>query len=89
MRVQRKQYLEELQHRMHNGLVKIITGIRRSGKSYLLSVLFKEYLLGEGVDESHIIEVPLDKDETGWLIDGPNIPGRPFWVMRHRTPLLT
>ncbi len=27
--------------------------------------------------------------ETGWLIDGPNIPGRPFWVMRHRTPLLT
>ena len=63
MRVQRKQYLEELQHRMHNGLVKIITGIRRSGKSYLLSVLFKEYLLGEGVDESHIIEVPLDKDE--------------------------
>ena len=63
MRVQRKQYLEELQHRMHNGLVKIITGIRRSGKSYLLSVLFKEYLLGEGVDKSHIIEVPLDKDE--------------------------
>ena len=63
MKVQRKEYLEALQHRMHNGLVKIITGIRRSGKSYLLSVLFKEYLLGEGVDESHIIEVPLDKDE--------------------------
>ena len=63
MRVQRKQYLEELQHRMHNGLVKIITGIRRSGKSYLLSVLFKEYLLGEGVEENHIVEVPLDKDE--------------------------
>ncbi|MBR4616467.1 MAG: AAA family ATPase, partial [Kiritimatiellae bacterium] len=48
---------------MHNGLVKIITGIRRSGKSYLLSVLFKEYLLGEGVEEDHIVEVPLDKDE--------------------------
>ena len=29
------------------------------------------------------------KEFTGWLIDGPNIPGRPFWVMRHRTPLLT
>lgn len=28
-------------------------------------------------------------EKTGWLIDGPNIPGRPFWVMRHRTPLLT
>ena len=63
MRVQRKQYLEALRHRMHNGLVKIITGIRRSGKSYLLSVLFKDYLLGEGVEENHIVEVPLDKDE--------------------------
>ena len=63
MRVQRKQYLEALRHRMHNGLVKIITGIRRSGKSYLLSVLFKEYLLAEGVEENHIVEVPLDKDE--------------------------
>lgn len=63
MKVQRKRYLEALKHRMHNGLVKIITGIRRSGKSYLLSVLFKEYLLSEGVDEGHIIEVPLDRDE--------------------------
>ena len=63
MKVQRQAYLEVLQHRMHNGLVKIITGIRRSGKSYLLSVLFKEYLLGAGVMEDHIIEVPLDKDE--------------------------
>ena len=63
MKVQRKQYLETLRHRMHNGLVKIITGIRRSGKSYLLSVLFKDYLLGEGVEENHIVEVPLDKDE--------------------------
>ena len=32
---------------------------------------------------------PFTIHETGWLIDGPNIPGRPFWVMRHRTPLLT
>lgn len=63
MKVQRERYLEALKHRMHNGLVKIITGIRRSGKSYLLSVLFKEHLLSEGVDESHIIEVPLDRDE--------------------------
>lgn len=34
-------------------------------------------------------ERALDIKKTGWLIDGPNIPGRPFWVMRHRTPLLT
>ncbi len=63
MKIQRQIYLEALQHRMHNGLVKIITGIRRSGKSYLLSVLFKEYLLGAGVTEDHVIEVPLDRDE--------------------------
>ena len=56
MKVQRERYLEALKHRMHNGLVKIITGIRRSGKSYLLSVLFKENLLSEGVEESHIIQ---------------------------------
>lgn len=63
MKVQRREYLDALRHRMHNGLVKIITGIRRSGKSYLLSVLFKEYLLGDGVAEDHIIEVSLDMDE--------------------------
>ena len=62
MKVQRNAYLDILRHRMHNGLVKIITGLRRCGKSYLLSVLFKEYLLAKGVEESHIIEVPLDKD---------------------------
>lgn len=63
MKVQRTEYIEALRRRMHNGLVKIITGVRRSGKSYLLSVLFKEYLLGNGVDGNHIIEVPLDSDE--------------------------
>ena len=63
MKVIRRQYLEQLKHRMHNGLVKIVTGIRRCGKSYLLSVLFKEYLVSEGVDDRHIIEVPLDSDE--------------------------
>lgn len=63
MRVERKAYLEALEHHRHNGLVKIVTGIRRCGKSYLLSVLFKERLLNEGVPEDHIVEVPLDRDE--------------------------
>ena len=63
MKVPRESYLSELKARMHNGLVKILTGIRRSGKSYLLSVLFKDYLQEIGVDERHIIEVPLDRDE--------------------------
>ena len=63
MKVKRDSYLDALRHKMHNGLVKIVTGIRRCGKSYLLSVLFKEYLMSQGVAEDHIIEVPLDNDE--------------------------
>ncbi len=63
MKVKRETYLAELKARMHNGLVKILTGIRRSGKSYLLSVLFRDYLREIGVDDGHVIEVPLDRDE--------------------------
>ena len=48
---------------MHNGLVKVITGIRRSGKSYLLANLFRDYLASTGVDDVHIVEVPLDREE--------------------------
>jgi len=62
MKVVRHRYLKELIARKHNGLVKILTGIRRCGKSYLLNVLFKEHLLSEGVRPDHIIEVPLDED---------------------------
>ncbi len=69
MKVLRDTYLEELKSRMHNGLVKILTGIRRSGKSYMLSVLFKEYLISQGVAEDHILEVPLDRDDFRELRD--------------------
>jgi len=62
MKVVRHRYLNELIARQHNGLVKILTGIRRCGKSYLLSVLYKEYLLSAGVTPDHIIEIPLDED---------------------------
>ena len=61
MIVQRNEYVEELKSGMHNGLVKVLTGIRRCGKSYLLSVLFKNYLLDRGVPIDHIIEVPLSR----------------------------
>lgn len=60
MKVVRERYLRVLWNKRHNGLVKVITGIRRSGKSYLLGTLFRERLLSDGVDASHIIEVPLD-----------------------------
>ena len=56
----RIEYLEKLQSRMHNGLIKVITGIRRCGKSYLLFMLFRNYLLESGVPENRIISLALD-----------------------------
>ena len=55
MMIKRDFYLNELIDRMDNGLIKIVTGIRRCGKSYLLDPIFKEYLIGQGVDKDHII----------------------------------
>ena len=46
---------------MHNGMIKVITGIRRCGKSYLVFRIFKNYLLENGIDESHIITIELDQ----------------------------
>ena len=56
----RQYYLEQLINRKKNRLIKIITGIRRCGKSYLLRTLFKKHLLLNGVQENHIIEVAFD-----------------------------
>lgn len=64
MIIQRERYLQRLISKMHNGRVKIITGIRRCGKSYLLSHIFKDYLHTQGVDDAHIIEVALDRKEN-------------------------
>lgn len=61
--IERKQLLKELISKRWNGNVKIITGKRRSGKSFLLSTLYKNYLLKEGASEDNIIEIALDKDE--------------------------
>ena len=58
--LQRKQYLEKLIQKKDNGRVKIITGLRRCGKSVLLFELYKEYLLNEGVQPEQIIELALD-----------------------------
>lgn len=60
MVIERNLYLNQLISHRHNGMVKVITGIRRSGKSYLLSRLFKKYLKDEGVDDEHIIEMAFD-----------------------------
>ncbi len=60
MEVLRDRYVSQLLERRHNGLVKIITGVRRCGKSYLLFNLFKNRLLTEGVPANHIISIALD-----------------------------
>ncbi len=61
MKISRDKYLNDLIVRMHNGLIKVITGLRRSGKSYLLFELFKSYLLENDISEDHIIEISLDQ----------------------------
>lgn len=69
MEIQRDFYLEQLKIRKENGMIKIITGIRRCGKSYLLFVLFKKYLLEIGIEQDHIIEIALDGIESEELRD--------------------
>ncbi len=60
MRIQRDIYLEKMKSGIGNGIIKVVTGIRRCGKSYLLSELFREYLSSIGIDDAHIIYVALD-----------------------------
>lgn len=60
MEIQREIYLKRLVASRHNGLIKVVTGIRRSGKSYLLRVLFRNFLLLHGVKEDHVIELDLE-----------------------------
>lgn len=60
MEIQRNKYLEMLKIRMHNGFVKVITGIRRCGKSYLMNTIFYDELIKSGVDDKHIIRFAFD-----------------------------
>ena len=60
MRIERATYLNQLIESQNNGLIKIITGIRRCGKSYLLFNIFYDYLISKGIDNKHIIKIALD-----------------------------
>lgn len=71
MRIKRQSYLNKLINKKGNGLIKVVTGVRRCGKSYLLFNLFHEHLLEDGVDESHIIEIALD-DRTNIKLRNPD-----------------
>lgn len=59
--IKRDRYLEKLINRRENGLIKIVIGIRRCGKSYLLDPIYKNYLIENGVKEDHIIKIDLDE----------------------------
>ena len=74
MEIKRDAYLQQLIERKDNGMIKVITGIRRCGKSFLLFTIFKRYLLENGVDVDHIIEIALD--------------GMPFWFPRQVDTIL-
>lgn len=68
MEIRRDYYLDKLIKRKNNGLVKVITGIRRCGKSYLLNTIFYRQLLDSGVDENHIIRFAFDSADDLYLI---------------------
>lgn len=73
MRIERKIYLEKVVESRHNGMIKIITGVRRSGKSYLLFELFTDWLETEGVASDHIIKIDLENRRNKALRNPDNL----------------
>ena len=73
MKIKRDYYLNRLIDAKNDGLIKVVTGIRRCGKSYLLNTLFYEYLLQTGVVEDHIIKVSLDDSDNEELLIAKNL----------------
>lgn len=71
--IKRDLYLNRLIERRENGLIKVVTGIRSCGKSYLLFKLYYQYLLDSGVDASRIITIPLDDDDYEELRDSKKL----------------
>lgn len=67
--IKRNRYLNQLVNNRENGFAKVITGIRRCGKSYLLEEIYKQYLLDSGVEEKNIIIIDLEKEENYSLYD--------------------
>jgi hypothetical protein len=70
MQINRDYYLKKMIKKDGNGLIKVITGIRRCGKSYLLGTIFYDYLVTSGIDNNHIIYMPLDIKENKKYLDG-------------------
>ena len=68
MEIKRDYYLNKLIRRKHNGLIKVITGVRRCGKSYLLNTLFYNHLLNNGIKKDHIIRFAFDSADDLYLM---------------------
>lgn len=73
MEIKRDYYLNKLIDAKNDGLIKVVTGIRRSGKSYLLNTLFYNYLLENGIKDDHIIKVALDDSDNDGLLISKNL----------------
>ncbi len=73
MRIERKLYLDKVVESRHNGMIKIITGVRRSGKSFLLFDLFADWLEAEGVSSDHIIKIDLENRRNKSLRNPDNL----------------
>ena len=73
MIIERPQYLEKLLRFKDKDLIKVITGVRRSGKSVLLFDIFYEYLINEGIDKNHIIKINLENEEEKNLRNSDNL----------------
>ena len=82
MEIKRDYYLSKLIQHRKNGLVKIVTGVRRCGKSYLLFKLFRDYLIDSGIKDDHIISIALDDYGNKHLLD-------PDELYRHVKGLIT
>ena len=67
--IDRDRYLNQLIERIGTSKIKIVTGLRRSGKSYLLNTIFTNYLLSKWVDKSHIIFIELDDEKNEYLLE--------------------
>jgi len=74
-RIRRESYLNELINRKENGLIKVITGIRRCGKSYLLFDMYYDYLLSQGVSEQNVVKISLEDNENEELRDSKKLAG--------------
>ena len=64
MIIPRDRYLKQLQEKKGNGLVKVITGLRRCGKTFLLKTIYKNWLISQGTAEDHIVYLALDQTEN-------------------------